>query len=311
MLYFSSFSARRFSPAYGMDPIRYASWSPTPLMECWSPLRLHGHDRAISLLSNSQVSLRLPLRILAPCFAFERTQTQASHDFVRWMHLKTGIAAALSQGKLWLSTYLRLAPHEETGPERSSLRFACFRSFARSSRLVSSCVMRSSVALATAVASILTNRGVLPLGAHGANGMQTCVCVRDYTRVCSMECRRSSRCWRRPWGGRAACTPPGPTSTSTPSSAWSESTSRRRSSGLGRRSRATAASAEDEGGKTTTNDRSIDPSIDWLVWLFGLPALAIGRDVLCTMQVAARHGPAGVVVAWLCRPDGGGGGEEW
>lgn len=35
--------------------LRYAGWSPTPLMECHSPLRLHGHDRAISLLSNSQV----------------------------------------------------------------------------------------------------------------------------------------------------------------------------------------------------------------------------------------------------------------
>ena len=35
---------------------RYADWSPTPLMECQSPLRLHGHDRAISLVSNSQVA---------------------------------------------------------------------------------------------------------------------------------------------------------------------------------------------------------------------------------------------------------------
>ncbi|CAM9213414.1 unnamed protein product [Ectocarpus fasciculatus] len=35
----------------------YAGWSPTPLMECRSPLRLHGHERAISLLSNSQAVL--------------------------------------------------------------------------------------------------------------------------------------------------------------------------------------------------------------------------------------------------------------
>ncbi|CAM9247334.1 unnamed protein product [Ectocarpus sp. 12 AP-2014] len=35
----------------------YAGWCPTPLMECRSPLRLHGHERAISLLSNSQAVL--------------------------------------------------------------------------------------------------------------------------------------------------------------------------------------------------------------------------------------------------------------
>eukprot|EP00903_Cladosiphon_okamuranus_P019688 g18092.t1 len=37
----------------------YAGWSPAPLMECRSPLRLHGHDRGISLLSNSQAVLRV------------------------------------------------------------------------------------------------------------------------------------------------------------------------------------------------------------------------------------------------------------
>eukprot|EP00752_Nemacystus_decipiens_P004938 g4494.t1 len=37
----------------------YAGWSSTPLMECRSPLRLYGHERGISLLSNSQAVLRV------------------------------------------------------------------------------------------------------------------------------------------------------------------------------------------------------------------------------------------------------------
>lgn len=35
----------------------YADWSPSPFLECQSPLPLQGHDRALSLISNSQAVL--------------------------------------------------------------------------------------------------------------------------------------------------------------------------------------------------------------------------------------------------------------